>query len=522
MRFTLQQAFPYILLYTSFFSSSTCADTKVNVVSRPIHNSSEVGDLISFLKSRAQNQDESFTQATELLESIKLSSPSCNQVAASKLITSCESIGRKPDISMDSDTYLALENVRSLYAARLAVCELSGAGASTPSPCRQINAPPGKQKRGFDFFFKHNAATVTTESVPREVLEPCLKSLESRPQWWTSYSNNRQNAVVICQAARIENEKDEILELYNTILKSSINLSDALQAALRVAAEESSSHRAFVHSTELLREEMLREAEESTSSFKRAFGRVSQELETSYRSVIEGISSALGSVHTGVMKVEKNLQNSSSEADHLRQMLQSIHEETLLRSEEIASTQQQNAATHNDLALSLQYNLQSIAQYDIAKLAQNIETFDESLEWLYAKVALILQQEESVSERLRTINSSLDEFQLRIDSLHEIQQRQYETAVAQSQLQEVLHTNMRISKELLDQTASTAANLQTMIDETTSRRLFDSPILGRLFGTYSPWAACAIFSSLLVGLQNPRNIVVFLMCLLCYAATTVL
>ncbi|KAL5336663.1 hypothetical protein BJX70DRAFT_273693 [Aspergillus crustosus] len=516
MRFLIHKSFSYTLLYTLFSSVPTSADPTVNVVSRHMRNSSEVGDLVSYLKYRAHDHDESFAQATELLESIKMSSTSCNQAAASKLITSCASIGRKPDMSMESDTYLAIENVRSLYAARLAVCELTGAGASIPSLCRPINAPAAQQNGMFGFFHRQSSPAWDFDAVSREILEPCLKSLESRPQWWTSYSNNKQNAVVICQAARIENEKDEILELYKNILKSSSSLSDALQAALQTAAEESSSHRAFVQSTKLLRQEMLHETEESTLSLKRIYGKLSQEFEAGYLSVMEAIFSTLGRVHTGVAEVEKDLQDSTVEARYLQQVLRSVHDETMLRSEAFASTQQQNAATQNELALGLRSNLQSIAQNDLGKLAQNIEAFDQSLEWLYAKVTLILQEEERVSERLRHINSSVDKFQLRIDSLHEIQQRQYETAVAQSQLQEVLHTNMRISKELLDQTASTAANLQTMIDETTSRSAFDVPILGRLFGVYSPWAACAI---LFVGLQTPKHIVVLLMCLLCYAAT---
>lgn len=38
-------------------------------------------------------------------------------------------------------------------------------------------------------------------------IRECLQSLESRPQWWTSYSNSRQNAAIMCQAARADIEK---------------------------------------------------------------------------------------------------------------------------------------------------------------------------------------------------------------------------------------------------------------------------------------------------------------------------
>ncbi|KAL4885661.1 hypothetical protein BJY04DRAFT_214449 [Aspergillus karnatakaensis] len=502
MRLRIHLAFLHTLVF--IFSISILAATAVNGIP---HYENEVGGLISALKGSAQNRDESFALAAEIIGSIKLSPPSCNQIAASRLITPCESIGQKPDTSMKTDTNFELENAQSVYAARLALCELSGAGASMPQACLSINAPPGQQKRTFGFFSKRVPAADDDYFVSTEVLEPCLRALESRPQWWTSYSNNKQNAEVICQAARIEKEKREILELYNTLRKSTVHMNDGLQAAQRMADEESASHRDFVHSTELLRQQTLRDTEESMSSLVHKFDGASQELLSKQRTAFEAILLDLGDVRNVVMKIEKDLQDSSSEAGHLRQELQSIHEENLSRGKELASTQQQNTATHNELAIGLQSQLQSIAQNDVAKLGQGIKAVDESLEWFYSRIALVLQQQEIVSQRLLNINSSLDEIQLRTDNLHEIQQRQYETTVAQFQLQENLYENMRISKELLDQIASRASNLQSMIDEWL-RGLFDVPILGWLFNI--EWSWVALLLGLKVAFSILKSIAVFL------------
>jgi hypothetical protein len=60
-------------------------------------------------------------------------------------------------------------------------------------------------------------------------------------------------------------------------------------------------------------------------------------------------------------------------------MLQYIHDESLLRSEQIALTQQQNAEKHNELALSLQSKLKSITKDDITELRQGVENIDSSL-----------------------------------------------------------------------------------------------------------------------------------------------
>ncbi|CBF85530.1 hypothetical protein AN1771.2 [Aspergillus nidulans FGSC A4] len=374
-------------------------------------------------------------EALQLLETLN-SSSSCNKLAATKLVSSCKSIGRNAESTGGSDTYLTLERVRSLYAARLAICELREAGIPTPSACRSVDhfQPP---RRGLWGRHPRNSFVTDIDNMPKSDFEPCIRVLESRPQWWTSYSNSKQNAVIICQASRIEIDKEDILETYNSILHSSAKLSDGLHEALRTAAEESTRSRAFLQSTELLRKEMLREMQESTSTL---LERMFHNLETRLGLLTEVISSTLHRFRLGLSSLEGV---SQSLAIPVR-----------------------NAEKHNELALSLQSKLKSITKDDITELRQGVENIDSSLEWLYARIVRIYEEEASVSERLRGIESSLAEFQQRADNLDKVQQRQYEIAVAQAQAQQVLEENMRISKGILDQTMSTAANLQAMIGET--------------------------------------------------------
>lgn len=62
----------------------------------PSHDAPAEIDLVSFLQSKTQQHDAIFTEAVQLLESMK-SSPSCNRVAASRLVASCQSIGGTTD-----------------------------------------------------------------------------------------------------------------------------------------------------------------------------------------------------------------------------------------------------------------------------------------------------------------------------------------------------------------------------------------------------------------------------------------
>ena len=132
-----------------------------------------------------------YTHALQLLSEMQ-AAPSCNRLAASTLLDSCHSIdGSKHDAEA------SFENTRSIYAAQLAMCEIMSAESAIPQACEALT-PALYSKR-------HKATSI--KSIDKVQLSQCLQSLESRPQWWTSYSNSRQNAVVMCQAARLDIEK---------------------------------------------------------------------------------------------------------------------------------------------------------------------------------------------------------------------------------------------------------------------------------------------------------------------------
>lgn len=106
---------------------------------------------------------------------------------------------------------------------------------------------------------------------------------------------------------------------------------------------------------------------------------------------------------------------------------------------------------------------------------------------------------------------------MKAGNLHRAQLLQSEAIAAQSQAQDNIQTDIRISQALLDKVTATAANLQTMVDETATKYR-ESPVLGGLNGTYSAWTVCALLFSML-GAQNPKSALAVLfigmgMCLL--------
>lgn len=220
--------------------------------------------MVNLIRSRTAQHDSVFSSAIQLLESMK-SSPSCSKIAAMKLLTSCQSLSSSEN-SAGAEIANTLDRVKSIYAARLALCELSGAGATIPLSCSSIRIAPDRIR---------NESAIDPMDIADDfaasVIEGCLRGLESRPQWWTSYSNSRQNAIVICQAARIEIEKEDMLNLHQSLAKNAENLHSALQSALHDAAVENAQQKVFMEEVHKLRIQLTTELQDDSGRTRSLF-----------------------------------------------------------------------------------------------------------------------------------------------------------------------------------------------------------------------------------------------------------
>jgi len=141
-------------------------------------------DELSFhLINSAFKQADFVPKAVAVLESLK-SSPSCARLVFQGLMAECQSLERSTDLET------ALEEAKSQFAIRLAICEIAAADVATPAECEHFVPTNREQRKG-----RYNA-------VDRHQSRRCLRALHSRQQWWTSYSNNLQNVVVVCEASR--------------------------------------------------------------------------------------------------------------------------------------------------------------------------------------------------------------------------------------------------------------------------------------------------------------------------------
>ncbi|CAI7576685.1 unnamed protein product [Penicillium crustosum] len=453
-------------------------------------------DAISFLSSRSQDQDSIFNEAVKILDSMK-SSPSCNRLAATKLVSSCQTFSDGRD-GVQTDSPEMLDHLRSVYAARLALCEIDGAGTPMPPSCLPVTVSPPPQKNRFVFVGRHRGSDPVSGEVPKGLLEQCLRTLESRPQWWTSYSNSRQNALVICHASRMETEKEELIGLHRSIAKSSLKLNIGLQEALQNATAQSAQQYSFIQAVQSLQEKIVTDMEVTDSVFKRTFANFLREIEAGIWSLQDSISAALSNVRTGTGVLEKDIRNVSAQVEALQQTLRSAHQDAMTRSQETLLAQESNAVVQRDLASSLHLSLESVLDSDMARVYRGMQRFDAAMEWLTSRMNMILEQETRMTERLKNMETFIQQSESKASELQKAQFQQSEALSAQSRAQEAIQFDAQVSQALLAKTRVAAANLQSVIDDAAFK--FKN-VSGFGIGGSSAWSLCAVLL-VVIAAQN--------------------
>ena len=258
-------------------------------------------ELVALLRP-IQDSSGVFSHALELLASMQ-TSPSCNRAAASVLLDSCHAIESSEPNSEES-----LEDYRSIYAAHLAMCEIESANSFKPQSCDQLTETAKGRPKGLG-------------NIRKDKLSQCLRSLESKPQWWTSYSNNRQNAGVMCQAARIDIEKgrcfilcrinansllDHLIKLHKSMVESSAEASGALGRATNEAhiALTRLQHD-FATAERTFRDKLLQELESSTGRTQSLLERLIDAADTAVQGVISRMVTSIKEVEVQTASLAK-------------------------------------------------------------------------------------------------------------------------------------------------------------------------------------------------------------------------
>ncbi|KAJ5093747.1 hypothetical protein N7456_009608 [Penicillium angulare] len=452
-------------------------------------------NAVSHIDTKDPHRDAIFTEAAQLLDSLK-SSPSCHRVAATRLITSCQTLDGKD--AHNRGEYEALDLTRSVYAARLAICELDGAGASIPPVCLPLTTSPPHSRSRFPFGIRSKPHDPESDDYPKEMLEPCLKTLESRPQWWTSYSNNRQNAMVICQATRMETQKDELLNLHQSIVDSSAKLNNGLKAALQNSDMDSARNKEFLESVQELQKRILAEMEESDLALHDTFVGLLNEVEAGIDTMTALFTSSLSNLQNETANLGKNIANISGQVDTLQQSLTASHETEILRSNEVLRVHEENSLVSQQLASDMHLALETNMNSDLMLISGRMAKLDSSLEWLTSRLIQVLEQENKLAYQLETMEKSVETSANKANELQAAQYEQFKALEAQAQVHKEIQFAAQLSKALIEKAAATAANLQATIEDAAVKA---KSIPNFQLGGFLTWAT-ATGMLLLIGTLN--------------------
>lgn len=159
--------------------------------------------------------------------------PSCNKLASAALVNSCSQLDHSSTLSSDQGVQALLDKAKSIYSTRLAICELIEVGARIPDVCSPFKPTDALvPQTGIRGFFNRNGPTRPVgeyklyDEETAKHLETCASALSKEPQWWTSYSNAKQNAIVICQAMRAEVEKGNVPPFPRCLFSPSADIFD--------------------------------------------------------------------------------------------------------------------------------------------------------------------------------------------------------------------------------------------------------------------------------------------------------
>ena len=277
--------------------------------------------------------------------------PACHKAATHQLITSCQSI--REDTLNPSPSFEELEATKSIFAARLAICELRGANVNTPSACKPLLS--------FSTNTYQDSRRVPSQSsgpvgdhVSSADLTACLRVLEDRTQWWISYSNSRQHAALICDASRTEILKDEALNLFHLLTTLGYEISQTLADALQRANSQQEAEMAFAEALKDLHTEQLQD-------LAKAHQENDVVLETSRNQLAEAVHHVSDTIHSA----------SVSAAD-LKQMVEAIFLSAAAGGAELASIRFRDAEAHHEVAVALQNMVQEVTNNDFAILREGL------------------------------------------------------------------------------------------------------------------------------------------------------
>ncbi|KAL8664842.1 MAG: hypothetical protein Q9202_002704 [Teloschistes flavicans] len=435
-------------------------------------------DLTTLLQDTATGSNQVYTHALQVLESLK-ASPSCHRLAASTLIHSCQTVDGSSTNSEGS-----LEDLKSIYAAQLAICEITEAGSGPPKSCDAFL--PRDQARLSQTLYHDLHQDNGLDSKLKSQLSTCLQSLESRPQHWTSYSNNRQNAVIMCQAARIHVDKDELIKLHQSMTKTASSADAALGQVVHAANEAMVRQEQFAKEVRRFQRQLMQDLEISKSETQSFFQSLNKNVDSILQNITKRLFAKVGDVEREAVKIQEALRSSTAEAEALGSNISKVLQQAAEGSAELAASQLSQWKATTSSTAELRNSLQSIREHEVHSL---LGAFDG----IHNQLGL---ERACGSDRLEKLDKSFAGLESTAAALHATHNADAE---AQLRLHSQVQIEMQVAQGLLADITTSAATLQNTVHDTSSK-VAHMVALGGVTNKAAGYAAATLGALLLVSI----------------------
>lgn len=316
-------------------------------------------------------------EGIKLLERMK-SASSCKTKATQQLLKSCSALD---DTQSGQDrSPEELDRVKSQYAARLAVCEL-----------QEAEDPPKLPRCSFLGFNN------PPESVNRSQLAACLRELQDNVIFWGSYINSLQNVGYMCQVARAEIEKEELVEqrrasMQTTLLVTRV-LSEFQQSVAMQNAELLAHAQRFRELHRQNVEELVKARKETSATLdqlREDFGAQLQNMADKVEAVIDTITASASGTNEEVVRYVQNVQNSLGK---IWQMMAEANAE-------IAARQVQDSKENHEMALATQRVLETEVMGEVGRISNALFGLSNNLQLAERQVTSLHQGHLSLADSL--------------------------------------------------------------------------------------------------------------------------
>ncbi|KAL8868928.1 MAG: hypothetical protein Q9198_008019, partial [Flavoplaca austrocitrina] len=426
------------------------------VAQRPIDNPDT--DLKTLLLASPDSQSHVYTSALEVLEGLK-TSPSCHRLTAASLIRSCQSIDGS---SLDPEE--SLEDVKSLYAAQRALCEIMDAGSKSPQDCRVfVPSHSAQSSRKVTRSFTHAGSTT---SKIKGKLGLCLQALESRPQHWTSYSNNRQSAIVMCQGARIDIEKDNLIRLHESLINTTSGASFALTQAVFAVNKALLEQKQFATEVERFQQQLMYDLELSKAQTQSYLRNFMNNVESAIQGTMKLFSERMRKVETKADEVHDKLQSSAAKANELRSNIDNLVQQAADDRVELATAHARTLEAVLSANEILSNDLQIMGEVQIQSLVGVFDNINNQLRVSNEIAGVMYARQIELDGQLLDLDKHLASLKASSTALYETQMAE---ANAQLRLSNQVQINLQVAQGLVANITTSAASLQASLQDTGSR-----------------------------------------------------